>query len=160
MLGAASGAVAGLVAVTPAAGFAGPMGAIVLGIVVVGGLLLLRGGREEQVRAMTTASTCSASTASAASSARSAPASSSIPHSAAPASSTIRSANFAAGYAGTATQVWRSSRASLVTLVWSGIGSAILYKIVDLIVGLRSTSDAEREGLDLTSHGEAAYHPS
>ncbi|TIQ01235.1 MAG: ammonium transporter, partial [Mesorhizobium sp.] len=47
----------------------------------------------------------------------------------------------------------------LVTVLWSGIGSAILYKIVDMIVGLRPTADAEREGLDLTAHGEAAYHP-
>ena len=45
-----------------------------------------------------------------------------------------------------------------MTLLWSGIGSAILFKIVDLIVGLRVSVEAEREGLDLASHGEAAYH--
>ena len=44
------------------------------------------------------------------------------------------------------------------TLVWSGVGSAILYKIVDIIVGLRPTVDQEREGLDITSHGERAYN--
>ena len=49
-------------------------------------------------------------------------------------------------------------KAVLVTLVWSGIGSAILYKIVDLIVGLRVTQEAEREGLDLAEHGERAYN--
>ncbi|RVC20129.1 ammonium transporter, partial [Mesorhizobium sp. M7A.F.Ca.CA.004.04.2.1] len=65
---------------------------------------------------------------------------------------------FAAGYAGTATQLLAQAKGVLVTLLWSGIGSAILYKIVDLIIGLRPTADAEREGLDLTSHGEAAYH--
>jgi Amt family ammonium transporter len=48
--------------------------------------------------------------------------------------------------------------AVLVTIAWCGIGSAILYKIVDVIVGLRVTVEAEREGLDLSSHGEAAYH--
>ena len=56
------------------------------------------------------------------------------------------------------TQVWAQLKGVVVTLLWSGIGSAILYKIVDLVIGLRSTPDAEREGLDLTSHGEAAYH--
>ena len=49
-------------------------------------------------------------------------------------------------------------QAVVVTLLWTGIGSAILYKVVDLIVGLRVPVEAEREGLDLASHGEAAYH--
>ncbi|WP_298429389.1 hypothetical protein, partial [Rhodoblastus sp.] len=40
----------------------------------------------------------------------------------------------------------------------SGVGSAILYKIVDLIVGLRPTPDQEREGLDIADHGERAYN--
>jgi Amt family ammonium transporter len=43
-------------------------------------------------------------------------------------------------------------------LLWSGIGSAILYKLVDVIVGLRPSVEAEREGLDLTDHGERAYN--
>jgi Amt family ammonium transporter len=46
----------------------------------------------------------------------------------------------------------------IATLLWSGIGSAILYKLVDLIVGLRVPVDAEREGLDITDHGERAYN--
>jgi Amt family ammonium transporter len=46
----------------------------------------------------------------------------------------------------------------LLTLVWSGIGSAIIFKIVDLVVGLRVTPDQEREGLDLAEHGERAYN--
>ncbi len=57
-----------------------------------------------------------------------------------------------------AAQSGRRSRRSRVTLLWSGIGSAILYKIVDLIVGLRVTQDEEREGLDLADHGERAYN--
>ena len=44
------------------------------------------------------------------------------------------------------------------TLVWSGVGSAILYKVVDVIVGLRATVEVEREGLDLTEHTERAYN--
>jgi Amt family ammonium transporter len=43
-------------------------------------------------------------------------------------------------------------------LVWTGIGSVVLYKVVDLIVGLRVTYEAEREGLDLADHGERAYN--
>jgi Amt family ammonium transporter len=55
-------------------------------------------------------------------------------------------------------QVWTQILAVLVTIVWCGVVSAILYKIVDAIVGLRPTPEAEAEGLDLTSHGEMAYH--
>ena len=44
------------------------------------------------------------------------------------------------------------------TLVWSGVGSAILYKVVDVIVGLRATVEVEREGLDLVEHTERAYN--
>ncbi|MCZ4091106.1 ammonium transporter [Sinorhizobium psoraleae] len=159
MLGAASGAVAGLVAVTPAAGFAGPMGAIVLGLAVspvcyffvdvvknkfnyddsldvfgihgVGGILGAIGTGILVNPALGGAGIVDYSTA-----------------------------DFAAGYAGTATQVWAQLKGVLVTVVWSGIGSAILYKVVDALVGLRVSVEAEREGLDLSSHGEAAYHTS
>ncbi|HEY5817514.1 MAG TPA: ammonium transporter [Mesorhizobium sp.] len=157
MLGAVSGAVAGLVAVTPAAGFAGPMGSIVLGVVVsfvcyyfvavvknifnyddsldvfgihcVGGIVGAIGTGILVNPALGGAGIVDYSTA-----------------------------DFAAGYAGVTTQVLAQAKGVLVTLLWSGIGSAILYKIVDLVIGLRATPDAEREGLDLTSHGEAAYH--
>jgi ammonium transporter, Amt family len=44
-----------------------------------------------------------------------------------------------------------------VTVVWSGVVSLIAYKLVDLTIGLRVTEDEEREGLDITSHGETAY---
>ncbi|PPJ45048.1 ammonium transporter [Rhizobium sp. KAs_5_22] len=157
MLGAASGAVAGLVVITPAAGFVGPMGAIVMGLIVspacyffvstvknkfgyddtadvfgvhcIGGIIgaLLTGVFVNP--ALGGAGIVDYSTA-----------------------------DFAATYAGTATQVFNQFKGVLVTLVWSGVGSAILYKIVDVIVGLRVPVEAEREGLDLASHGEAAYH--
>jgi len=55
-------------------------------------------------------------------------------------------------------QVWIQVKSIIVTILWCGIVSAILFKIVDLIVGLRVTPEQEREGLDLVSHGEAAYH--
>ena len=157
ILGAVSGAVAGLVVITPAAGFVGPIGAIVMGLIVspvcyffvstvknkfgyddtadvfgvhcIGGILgaLLTGVFVNP--ALGGAGIVDYSTA-----------------------------DFAASYAGTATQVWSQFKGVIVTLLWSGIGSAILYKIVDVIVGLRVPVEAEREGLDLSSHGEAAYH--
>jgi Amt family ammonium transporter len=46
----------------------------------------------------------------------------------------------------------------LTTIVWSGVVSVIAYKLVDIIVGLRVTEEEEREGLDISSHGETAYH--
>ena len=57
-----------------------------------------------------------------------------------------------------ATQVWAQLKAVAVTLLWSGLGSAILFKVVDVILGLRVTQEEEREGLDLTDHGERAYN--
>jgi Amt family ammonium transporter len=57
-----------------------------------------------------------------------------------------------------ATAVWAQVKAVLLTLTWSGIGSAILYWVVDMVVGLRVTHDEEREGLDLADHGERAYN--
>lgn len=48
--------------------------------------------------------------------------------------------------------------AVVVTLLWTGIISYILYKVVDMLVGLRVAEESEREGLDSTQHGEVAYH--
>jgi Amt family ammonium transporter len=56
-----------------------------------------------------------------------------------------------------AAQVWVQAKAVLVTVVWSGVVSVVAYKIVDLVIGLRVPEDDEREGLDITSHGETAY---
>ena len=148
MLGAVSGAVAGLVAVTPAAGIAGPMAAIVLGAVasvacyffvaVVKNAL----GYDDSldvfgihgiggiVGAIGTGIV---------------------------ASDALGGIGYAEGVTMGA-QVWVQIKAIAVTIVWCGVVSAILYKIVDLIVGLRVPAEAEREGLDLASHGEAAYH--
>jgi len=49
-------------------------------------------------------------------------------------------------------------KAVVLTVVWSGVVAAISYKVVDLVVGLRVAEDVEREGLDIASHGETAYH--
>ena len=56
------------------------------------------------------------------------------------------------------TQMISQGKAVAATLIWSGVGSAILYKVVDVIVGLRPSVEAEREGLDITDHGERAYN--
>ena len=45
-----------------------------------------------------------------------------------------------------------------MTIVWSGVVSFVAYKLVDLTIGLRVSEEDEREGLDITSHGETAYH--
>jgi Amt family ammonium transporter len=163
LLGLVSGVVAGLVAVTPAAGFAGPMGAIVLGLaagaicfVFCVGIKNLIGYDDSLdvfgvhavggiVGAIATGvlvdpalggagivdyTTCAA-------------------HAYATCDS---------GYGGTAVQVWNQVRAVLVTLVWSGLGSLVIYTIVGMIFGLRVHEDKEREGLDITEHGERAYN--
>jgi ammonium transporter, Amt family len=48
--------------------------------------------------------------------------------------------------------------AVVTTIVWSGVVSFIAFKLVDLVLGLRVTEEEEREGLDISSHGETAYH--
>ena len=148
MLGAASGIVAGLVAVTPAAGLIGPVGAIVLGIIASAicyffvTVVKNKLGYDDSldvfgvhgiggiVGAVGTGVFTSAS---------------------------LGGIGYADGVT-MADQVWTQILAVLVSIAWSGIGSLILYKIVDLIVGLRVSKESETEGLDLSSHGEAAYH--
>jgi Amt family ammonium transporter len=55
-------------------------------------------------------------------------------------------------------QVWIQTQGVLTTVVVSGVVSFIAYKLVDLVIGLRVPEEEEREGLDITSHGESAYH--
>ena len=54
-------------------------------------------------------------------------------------------------------QVWIQAQSVLLTIAWSGVVSVIAYKAADLLVGLRVPEDEERQGLDITSHGETAY---
>ncbi len=146
MLGAISGAVAGLVAVTPAAGFVGPMGAIVMGLIAgplclwgVGGLKrMLRvddafdvfgvHGVGGIVGAILTGVFCAASLGG------------------------VEPANYSMGH-----QVWVQVKSVLVTVVWSGVVAFVSYKAADLLVGLRVSEEDERQGLDISSHGETAY---
>ena len=55
-------------------------------------------------------------------------------------------------------QVWVQTQAVLTAVIWSGVVAFIVFKIVDILIGLRPSEDAEREGLDITEHGESAYH--
>ena len=148
MLGAISGMVAGLVAVTPAAGIAGPMGAIVLGILVSPLCFFFVSVVKNKFGYDDTADVFGV-------------------HGiggmfGAIGTGVLASASLGGiGYAEGVTmghQVWVQIEAVLTTIAWTGIGSIILYKVTDLIIGLRVAPEAEREGLDLSSHGEAAYH--
>jgi Amt family ammonium transporter len=64
----------------------------------------------------------------------------------------------ATGYPGVGAQLWIQLKAVVLTVIWSGVVAFIAYKIADLLIGLRVTEEEEREGLDTTYHGEAAYH--
>lgn len=148
MLGAASGMISGLVAITPAAGIAGPMGAIVMGLMVSPLCYFFVAVVKNKFGYDDTADVFGV-------------------HGIGGLFGAIATGVFASaslggiGYAEGVTmggQVMTQIYAVVVTILWCGIGSIILYKLVDLIVGLRVPVEAEREGLDLASHGEAAYH--
>jgi Amt family ammonium transporter len=57
-----------------------------------------------------------------------------------------------------AAQVWIQLKAVLITIFWSGVVSYLAFKIVDMTIGLRVSDEEEREGLDISSHGETAYN--
>jgi len=54
--------------------------------------------------------------------------------------------------------VWIQFQAVMTTIIWSGIVAFIAFKLIDMIIGLRVSEEEEREGLDIVSHGESAYH--
>jgi ammonium transporter, Amt family len=158
LLGMISGAVAGLVAVTPASGFAGPMGSVVLGLVVSPICLFFVSTVKEKfgyddALDVFGVHCIGGITGALATGILVAPALGGV--------GITDYTNFAHNNAGTydmTAQMIVQLKAVGTTLVWSGVGSAILYKIVDLIVGLRPAPDKEREGLDITDHGERAYN--
>jgi Amt family ammonium transporter len=155
MLGAASGAVAGLVAITPAAGFVGVMGGIVIGLAAgvvclwgVNGLKKLLGADDSLdvfgihgvggiLGAILTGVFVD------------------------PALGGTGVYDYVANKVGdfdmmaqVISQLWGVG----TVIVWSGVVSIVAYKLVDIVIGLRVPEEEEREGLDLTSHGETAYH--
>ena len=159
LLGMLSGAIAGLVAVTPASGFAGPMGSIALGLVAGTVCFLMCStvknaiGYDDSLDvfgvhciggilgALATGILVNPALGGVG-----------LPdYTTKPGELVVAAYAFGPAFLA---QV----KAVVVTLLWSGIGSAILYKIVDVIVGLRVTQEEEREGLDIADHGERAYN--
>ena len=149
MLGAVSGAVGGLVVITPAAGFVGPMAAIVMGLIA--GLACLWGvnGLKRMLKVDDAFDVFGV-------------------HGVGGIVGAILTGVFASqslGGTGGLTpdtfnmghQVWVQFLSVVITVVWSSVVAFIGYKIADLTVGLRVSEEAEREGLDITSHGETAY---
>ncbi len=159
MLGAASGAVAGLVAITPAAGNVGIGGALVLGLLSgfaglwgVNGLKKLLGA-DDSLDVFGVHGVCGILGALLTGVFNS-PALGGPGFVADWSTATMVTA---ADYSIVA-QVWIQAKAVLLTIVWSGVVSVVAFKVVDLLVGLRVSEEAEREGLDISSHGETAYN--
>jgi ammonium transporter, Amt family len=159
LLGLVSGVVTGLVAITPACGFAGPMGSLVLGLVAGVCCFLFVGyiknmfnlddsldvfgihGLGGIIGALATGILVNPALGGAG-----------IPdYISQPGTLQVAEYVFATAF-------MAQLKAVLFTIVFVGIGSAILYKLVDLVMGLRVQSDVEREGLDLAEHGERAYN--
>ena len=159
MLGAASGAVAGLVAITPAAGNVGIGGALIIGLIAgfaclwgVNGLKKMLGADDSLdvfgvhgiggiVGAILTGVFNS-------------------PALGGPSAvgDWVTAGMITPADYSIATQVWTQTKAVLITVVWSGVVSFVAYKLVDLTIGLRVSEEEEREGLDISSHGETAYN--
>jgi Amt family ammonium transporter len=154
MLGAASGAVAGLVAITPACGWVGPMGALAIGLAA--GLVCLwaviwlkrKLGYDDSLDVFGV-------------------------HCVGGILGALLTGVFADPKLGgvgfldwvtmqvapydMAAQVIVQAKAVLLTLVWSGVASFVIFKLIDITMGLRVSEETEREGLDTAAHGERAY---
>ena len=157
MLGAISGSIAGLVVITPACGLVGPGGAMILG--TIGGLVCLWGvnGLKRLLRADDSLDVFGV-------------------HGVGGIVGALLTGVFAAPSLGgqglfdyvsnkgsaeaysILSQVWIQAQAVAITLVWSGTVAFVSYKLVDKLIGLRLSQEQERAGLDITSHGECAYH--
>jgi Amt family ammonium transporter len=159
MLGAASGAVAGLVAITPAAGNVGIGGALIIGILSgfaglwgVNGLKKLLGA-DDSLDVFGVHGVCGILGAILTGVFNS-------PNLGGP--SLVADWTTVAMVTGDAYtiagQVWTQTKAVLITVAWSGVVSVVAFKLVDLTIGLRVSEEDEREGLDITSHGETAYN--
>src|SRR3954468_2416128 len=158
LLGICSGAVAGLVAVTPASGYAGPIGALVLRLIASPVCLFFVStvknalGYDDALDVFGVH--CIGGIIGALGTGI-------LVNPALGGVGITDYTNITGNNAGTyefGTQMLAQGKAVLATLLWSGIGSAILYKVVDVIIGLRPTVEQEREGLDITDHGERAYN--
>jgi Amt family ammonium transporter len=146
MLGGASGAVAGLVAITPACGTVGPMGGIIIGLAA--GLVCLWGvnGLKRMLGADDSLDVFGV-------------------HGVGGILGALLTGVFSAASLGgvkggdysIASQLLIQAEGVVITVIWSAVVAAIAYKIVDVVIGLRVPEEQEREGLDITAHGETAY---
>ncbi|MBQ0959960.1 ammonium transporter [Ideonella sp. 4Y11] len=159
MLGAASGAVAGLVAITPAAGNVGIGGALVIGAISgfaglwgVSGLKKMLGA-DDSLDVFGVHGVCGILGALLTGVFNS-------PNLGGPSAvgDWVTVGMIAPDAYSIASQVWVQAKAVAITVVWSGVVSLIAYKVVDMVIGLRVTEEEEREGLDITTHGETAYN--
>ena len=158
MLGAASGAVAGLVAITPACGNVGLMGAIVIGFVAgfaclwgVTGLKKLLGADDSlDVFGVHGVGGIVGALLTGVFHAQSLGGPGMVPD--------WTTAAMATNPDGILAQVWIQAKAVGLTIVWSGVVAFVSYFIVDKVIGLRVSEEDEREGLDISAHGETAYH--
>ena len=159
MLGAASGAVAGLVAITPAAGNVGIGGALVIGFLSgfaglwgVNGLKKLLGA-DDTLDVFGVHGVCGILGAILTGVFNS-------PSLGGPGyvADWVTATGVTAGDFSIAAQVWVQTKAVLTTVIWSGVVSIVSFKLVDMVIGLRVTEEEEREGLDISSHGETAYN--
>jgi ammonium transporter, Amt family len=159
LLGGVSGAVAGLVAITPASGFAHPGTAIILGFVVSPICYVFVSTVKNKLKYDDTLDVfgihCIGGIVGAI-------ATGIVASPAIGGQGVFDYYVFPAGFDAStydmAAQVWKQTKAVAVTLVYSGVVSAILFFAIDKTLGLRPSEDAEREGLDLSSHGERAYN--
>ena len=159
MLGAASGAVSGLVAITPACGYVGVGGALIIGLLAgviclwgVNGLKRMLGADDSLdvfgvhgvggiLGALLTGVFSSPNLGGAGI-----------------CNYVTNKCGDLADFPGIGAQVWIQLQGVITTLVWSGIVAFVMFKIVDMVVGLRVSEEEEREGLDISSHGETAYN--
>jgi Amt family ammonium transporter len=155
MLGAASGAVAGLVAITPAAGNVGIPGAFAIGLAA--GVVCLWGvnGLKRALRADDALDVFGVHAVGGITGALLTGVFNS-PDLGGPGS--VRDwVAMTSGYPGIAAQLWAQSKAVALTVVWSGAVAFVAFRIAGALVGLRVSDEEEREGLDIHSHGESAY---
>jgi len=157
LLGAVTGAVAGLVAITPASGFAAPMTSIALGLIVSPVCYFFVSVVKNKLKYDDTLDVfgvhCVGGILGAIGTAI-------------VADPSLGGQGFfdytvfpaAVGAYDMGAQLVTQVKAVVLTLIWSGVGSAVLFFILDKTLGLRPDADAEREGLDLSSHGERAYN--
>ena len=154
-LGGASGAVAGLVAITPACGFVGVAGALVIGLVAgVGGFWGVSGlkkllGADDSLDVFGVHGVCGILGALL------------TGVFASPALGGSGIYDYVANKVSADYSIWgqlvTQATAVATTVVWSGVVAFVAYKLIDLTIGLRVTEEDEREGLDTAAHGEAAY---